>query len=59
MRPSGTEPKAKFYVTVNRAVPESASDDELEQQKTDVVTLANDLGDALLNMAKEIAGEPV
>jgi len=59
VRPSGTEPKAKFYVTVNRAVPESASDDELERQKADVVALADDLGDALLNTAKEIAGESV
>lgn len=57
VRPSGTEPKAKFYVTVNRPADPSASEAGLERQKAEVAKMANDLGDALLEMAKKIAEE--
>ncbi|NOZ21431.1 MAG: phospho-sugar mutase [Planctomycetes bacterium] len=55
VRPSGTEPKAKFYVTLNRPVDASASDEAVEKLSSDVAQLADDLGEAVLDMAKKIA----
>ncbi|MEW6358754.1 MAG: phospho-sugar mutase [Planctomycetota bacterium] len=57
VRPSGTEPKAKFYVTLNRPVAASASDEAVEKLRNDVTQLADNLGEAVLDMAKKIAGE--
>jgi len=56
VRPSGTEPKIKFYVTVRRDVPAGMGDAELFQFKRDVDALADGLVASIDGMAKQIAG---
>ena len=56
VRPSGTEPKAKFYVTLRKDVPEGVSDDALYELKRQTDTQAGALMDAVEALARRIAG---
>ena len=56
IRPSGTEPKIKFYVTVRRDVPQGISDADLFRMKQEVDTQALGLMAAFDAQAKRIAG---
>jgi phosphomannomutase len=53
VRPSGTEPKCKFYVSVHRRVAEDASDAKLEDVKRQVDALSIALTDDILKKATE------
>ena len=55
-RPSGTEPKAKFYVTVRKSVPEGISDASLYELKQQTDAEASDLMTATHALARGIAG---
>lgn len=56
VRPSGTEPKAKFYVTVRKDVPEGISDSALYELKQQADADASGLMDAMQSLARQIAG---
>ena len=56
VRPSGTEPKAKFYVTLRKDVPDGASDDALYELKQNTDAQASALMDAVEALARDIAG---
>jgi phosphoglucomutase len=51
-RPSGTEPKIKFYFSVHTGVNENCSDDELQQVKADCATKLNQLVDTFVSLTK-------
>ncbi|HUS58085.1 MAG TPA: phospho-sugar mutase [Planctomycetota bacterium] len=56
VRPSGTEPKAKFYVTVRRDVPPEISDNDLFELKRKTDAEAWNLIVAIERTVKSIAG---
>ncbi|NQT20298.1 MAG: phospho-sugar mutase [Planctomycetes bacterium] len=56
VRPSGTEPKAKFYVTVRQPVPEGIGDASLYELKQQTDAEASALMDAMHSLARGIAG---
>jgi len=56
VRPSGTESKIKFYVTVRRDVPAGMGDAELFEFKRDVDGLAKGLITSIEGMARQITG---
>ncbi|MCS6860495.1 MAG: phospho-sugar mutase [Abditibacteriales bacterium] len=53
VRPSGTEPKCKFYISVHRRVPEDISEADLEAVKRQVDALAMTLKDDILQKAAQ------
>jgi len=57
VRPSGTEPKIKFYVAVRRDVPAGMGDAELFEFKRDVDVLAKGLISSIEGLARKITSE--
>ncbi len=53
VRPSGTEPKCKFYISVHRRIPEDISEADLEAVKKQVDALAMALKDEVLQKATQ------
>lgn len=53
VRPSGTEPKCKFYISAHRRIPEDAGDDVWEQARQQVDALAQALGLDIVKKATE------
>jgi len=57
VRPSGTEPKAKFYVSIRSDVPRDISDEELYKLKENTDRRTAQLLEEFERMAREIAEE--
>ena len=53
VRPSGTEPKCKFYISAHRRIPEDASDEAMEQARQQVDALGQALGLDIVKKATE------
>ena len=53
VRPSGTEPKCKFYISASRPIPEDAGDAAQEEVKRRTDALALALRDDILRKATE------
>ena len=55
VRPSGTEPKIKFYLTLRKDVPEDITDAQLYDLKRAVDAEADEVMDAFDSLARELA----